>query len=204
MASHTGNIAFRETIEHQLERYHSATSKLDKSLIVIEIVDEIRSRTMNGGFIQQKKDPSDRNTKIWFEIGDTLARAKVGHALRDAVRSHGNNNTVVTTSVISRTTITFCQDIMPSETGSPLLCDEARNCTKNGRERMRQHYDLSELLRISLISISDTGTSAIDVDPSFGDEDDNEFSQESFDFYDTIESFHPLGVEAPIFVEATI
>ena len=209
VASHTGNVAFRETIERHLKRYNWATSKLDKSIIVIEIVDEIRSRTVNGGFIQQKKDPSDRNAKIWVEIGDTLARAKVGHALRDAMRSHDNynNNNNKNSNVAANafagylTSISSCHDTMPNS--ATFSCDNAQSCVNDGRERMREHYDASELLRCSLISMSGTGLSILDVEPLFGDEDDREFSQESLDFHDAIGSLKTMGVQGSMYVEAT-
>eukprot|EP00541_Cyclophora_tenuis_P008857 CAMPEP_0116553616 /NCGR_PEP_ID=MMETSP0397-20121206/7146_1 /TAXON_ID=216820 /ORGANISM="Cyclophora tenuis, Strain ECT3854" /LENGTH=219 /DNA_ID=CAMNT_0004078707 /DNA_START=17 /DNA_END=676 /DNA_ORIENTATION=- len=80
---HVGNRRFRVTIAMNAEKYVKAPTKLDKSLIVIEVVDAIR----NGGGNFVKKD---RKTKQWVEIGDQLAREKVGHALRDHISSMGD------------------------------------------------------------------------------------------------------------------
>lgn len=86
-----GNRRFRLLITMYLERYRQARSKLDKSLVVIAIVDTIRS--CGGGFVKQ-----DRKTKKWIEIGDQLARDKVGHSLRDtmaAAETQGQNTATV-------------------------------------------------------------------------------------------------------------
>ena len=53
---------------------------LDKSLLVISIVDSLRAQ--NGAFVKW-----DRNANRWLDIGNKLAREKVGHALRDAIHS---------------------------------------------------------------------------------------------------------------------
>ena len=50
-----GNRRFRVCIENNLERYAEAKTKLDKSLIVMSIVDNIReaSKSHGGGFVKQ-------------------------------------------------------------------------------------------------------------------------------------------------------
>lgn len=85
---HDGNQEFRRYIDENADRYRRARSKLDKSLIVIEIVDCIRSNSPNGGFVKQIKprgEASILDGPHWVEVGDALAREKTGHALRDAV-----------------------------------------------------------------------------------------------------------------------
>merc|ERR1712113_1355585 len=50
---------------------------------VSEVIDEIRSRTqIDGGFVKP-----DGNGGGWFEVGDHLAREKVGQSLRDGLAS---------------------------------------------------------------------------------------------------------------------
>jgi hypothetical protein len=64
---HAGNRRFRLAITMYMDRYEQAKTKLDKSLIVVGLVDAIRS--YNGGFVK-------RNTKQqgqWIDIGDILA-----------------------------------------------------------------------------------------------------------------------------------
>ena len=73
-----GNRRYRLLIALHMSRYLEAHTKLDKSLVVISIVDAIR--TCNGGFVKRCN-----KTKRWIEIGDQSAREKVGHALRDAI-----------------------------------------------------------------------------------------------------------------------
>jgi len=61
-----------------VDKYIHAYDKLGKSLIVLSIVDQIRSK--NGNFIKY-----DKATIQWFEIGDEHAREKVGQKLREAI-----------------------------------------------------------------------------------------------------------------------
>ena len=192
-ACHFGNIVFRDTIELHLERYQNAMSKLDKSIIVIEIVDEIRSRTLGGGFIQKKKDPSNGNKTIWVEIGDTMARSKVGHAIRDTMRKkHGIKSVVAAGIAACRTTISCHDDAMSNEVGSTRECDNnAQSFLPHTREGLRQLYDESALLRISLISIS--GIIAFDDEQLLSDDED--CSLESFIICDTLASFQTSGAK---------
>ena len=67
---HPGNQRFRALIENRVEAYAAAANKFEKSVIVSQIVDEIRLASSGGGFIR-----SDRG--VWYEVGDA-AREKVG------------------------------------------------------------------------------------------------------------------------------
>ena len=67
---HPGNKRFRELIENRAEDYASASNKFEKSVIVSQIVDEVRQASPGGGFIRSDKG-------IWYEVGDA-AREKVG------------------------------------------------------------------------------------------------------------------------------
>ena len=74
---HHGNATFRRLIHTNVSAYMEATSKHDKTLVVKSIVDIVRS---NGGrFLKQANDGR------WHDIGDSQAREKVGHSLRDQV-----------------------------------------------------------------------------------------------------------------------
>ena len=81
--NHSGNVFFRRLIKDALPIYASAGSKFEKSMIVSEVVDEVRSRCSanGGGFVK-----SDRNGGF-FEVGDHIAREKVGQSLRDGLSS---------------------------------------------------------------------------------------------------------------------
>ena len=60
-----GNRRFRICIENNLARYSKAKSKLEKSLIVMSIVDNIResSTQEGGGFVKQV-----RRRWVWFTV----------------------------------------------------------------------------------------------------------------------------------------
>lgn len=92
--NHVGNRRFRITIAMNLDKYLSLETRIQKSNHVMSIVATIRQS--GGRFL--KKDttasacspstPAGNNNRkksfCWKEIGDKLAREKVGHALRDA------------------------------------------------------------------------------------------------------------------------
>ena len=59
-------------IEMNLERYRAADTKLFKSTIVSDIVDAVRVKSPEGGFI--KMGPGD----VWYRVSDHHAREKVG------------------------------------------------------------------------------------------------------------------------------
>jgi hypothetical protein len=66
---HPGNLRLKSTIESKLAEYAKATSKTQKTFIVTSIVDSVRDA--NGGFVKCKNGE-------WFEVGDFLAREKIG------------------------------------------------------------------------------------------------------------------------------
>lgn len=79
--NHTGNRRFRITIDMSLRKYSEAETKLQKSLIVMSIVDMFRSNSaLGGGFVRQ-----DAKSKVWYEIGDEAAREKVGQTIRETL-----------------------------------------------------------------------------------------------------------------------
>jgi hypothetical protein len=74
---HHGNATFRKLIHANVSAYIQASTKNDKTLVVKSIVDVIRQ---NGGrFVKQDSDGR------WHDIGDSQAKEKVGHSLRDQV-----------------------------------------------------------------------------------------------------------------------
>jgi len=78
--NHEGNRRFRDLVHSSLERYTKASTRHEKGLIVISIVDTVRQRTPNGGFIKK-----DSKSGEWYEIGDHSAREKVGQTIREAL-----------------------------------------------------------------------------------------------------------------------
>ena len=74
--NHPGNIRFLELVDEHLPSYASASSKLEKSLIVSSIIDSIRRLAPEGAFVKEEKGS-------WYEMGDHHGREKVGQRLRD-------------------------------------------------------------------------------------------------------------------------
>ena len=73
-----GNRRLRVLVNLNLQRYAEAKTRVDKSNVIDLIVRQIREAAgPTGGFV--KKDPDGE----WFVVGNSLARDKVGHQLRD-------------------------------------------------------------------------------------------------------------------------
>jgi hypothetical protein len=78
--NHSGNERFRVIVSGYLDKYSTATSKLEKSYMLSDIVAQVRKCSPNGGFV--KKCPE---TKRFYEVGCFLAREKTSQAFRDAL-----------------------------------------------------------------------------------------------------------------------
>ena len=72
---HPGNKRYREILSEMLPRYASLTTKLEKSLLVSEIVDAIHSN--DGHFIKKQGDDK------WVTVEEAVYREKIGQNLRD-------------------------------------------------------------------------------------------------------------------------
>ena len=77
--NHAGNVAFRNLIQANVDRYMQASSKSAKTAIVLSIVDQVRAWPAH--FLKQQNGR-------WMDIGDAQAREKVGHSLRDQVTAY--------------------------------------------------------------------------------------------------------------------
>mmetsp|Transcript_50842 Transcript_50842/g.76015 ORF Transcript_50842/g.76015 Transcript_50842/m.76015 type:complete len:338 (-) Transcript_50842:119-1132(-) len=82
---HEGNIRFRKLVGTYLTKYSGASTKIEKSSIVSEIIETTRE---NGSFI--KKRPK---CGTWFEVGKHLAREKVGQTIRDMLHLQYKSST---------------------------------------------------------------------------------------------------------------
>ena len=78
--THLGNEKFLSVVESYTKEYSQATSRVRKSILVSRIVDQVRDQSPNGGFV---KEEGGR----WYEVGDLLAREKVGQSFRNLL--HG-------------------------------------------------------------------------------------------------------------------
>lgn len=75
--NHAANVAFRTLIQSQVEAYMAAKSKNEKTAIVINILEEMRTKGYH--FLKTNKEGR------WYDMGDAQARDKIGHGLRDQV-----------------------------------------------------------------------------------------------------------------------
>lgn len=75
---HVGNTRLRAVIQGQLQRYSNASSKMEKSLIVSDIADEVRKS--GGEFVRY-----NNKTRSMEKISERAVREKVGQGLRDAL-----------------------------------------------------------------------------------------------------------------------
>lgn len=93
-----GNKRFRALVATYIPDYQIARSKFDKSCLLSSIIDKVRSFTnpdtgMPAEFVKFSKGDG------WIQIGDELAREKVGHVIREAVLTkEANSNPFTETS----------------------------------------------------------------------------------------------------------
>ena len=86
--NHPGNKSFRKLVGLYLDGYAEATTKLEKSAIVSSIIQTVRTQNPGGGFVKL-----DTPSGVWQEVGDHLAREKVGQTIRDALHSQYRSST---------------------------------------------------------------------------------------------------------------
>ena len=66
-------------------KYSNAKTKIEKTIIVSSIVDEVRDRSPTGGFVKENAEGQ------WYEVGDQMAREKVGKSFRDLLNYKSSN-----------------------------------------------------------------------------------------------------------------
>jgi hypothetical protein len=96
--THSGNIAFRDLIQHSTPTYMTAATKNEKTAIVCNIVEEMRA--LGCQFLKQ-----DSKTNRWYDIGDAQARDKVGHSLRDQVTAYNRSQITGAPSIMEPLTL---------------------------------------------------------------------------------------------------
>jgi hypothetical protein len=83
--AHDGNVAFRQLVQDQKERYNLAANKQEKAEISQDIVDHVTNRS--GRFLQRDESQpfstAGKNTGWWVEIDGIKAIAKTSQALRE-------------------------------------------------------------------------------------------------------------------------
>jgi hypothetical protein len=85
---HEGNKKYRALIAQTTSKYEATSNKLEKTLIVSEIVESIRKANSSGNFVKR-----DHKTGLWVEVSDHFAREKVGQSFRDGLHSKYRSST---------------------------------------------------------------------------------------------------------------
>ena len=80
---HIGNRRFRVTISIFLRRYLENTNRLDRSMLIYEIIDTVHES--GSRFLKESSNGE------WVELSQKERRNKVGHALRDAAGAYRRN-----------------------------------------------------------------------------------------------------------------
>jgi hypothetical protein len=84
--NHQGNRYLRSLIEDAVGRYETARNRMEKTVLVTEIIDKIRSKGRGATFVKQVGGR-------WYEVCDDLAREKVGQSLREKLHMKYKSST---------------------------------------------------------------------------------------------------------------
>lgn len=72
---HSGNVHFRQVISAYLPRYEASSTKLQKSILVVELISALQSN-----FIR-----FDYSANLWFVLDDVATRQKIGQTIREII-----------------------------------------------------------------------------------------------------------------------
>ena len=95
--NHFGNKRYKQLLQKFSKKYSQAGSKVDKSLVVSEIMNAINNNNtsspsiicnIDAGFVKQ-----NTATGQWFRVSDDLAREKIGANLRDLLHNQYKSST---------------------------------------------------------------------------------------------------------------
>ena len=89
--NHVGNRSFRHLIQDHWERYNNAVGRCERTAIVVQIVDFLREQR------QVRFLKRDNAVGGWYIVHDSVAREKVGHAIRDAINFRRHNSRKMST-----------------------------------------------------------------------------------------------------------
>lgn len=103
-----GNVALRNLIRFSLDKYANAQSKIEKTVIVSEVVDSVMEKT-EAGFVR-----FDKTRSVWEIVSDKLAREKVGQGFRAALKGTKANNSAALIKQSSAAAAVTDAEIRPS------------------------------------------------------------------------------------------
>ena len=118
---HPGNIAFRNVIDRNLGRYLAASSKFEKSQMVVEILYILGTEPAK--FIR-----FDEHKQRWYTLDDEAAKQKIGQSIRD--RTHQLDPGTQAIKAIGSTMTGFARKTMKQKRGS-LKSDLASHIVEN-------------------------------------------------------------------------
>ena len=78
--NHDGNKYYRNLIENNTKKYAQSRHKIEKSLIVMQIIDKIHDN--NGRFVKRQGKGGP-----WIEVDEVFAKEKITQSLRDGLSS---------------------------------------------------------------------------------------------------------------------
>jgi hypothetical protein len=81
------NQHFRKLVEGYVDRYANASSRVDKSMVVSEVMARVREASPDGGFVRLEGDG------FYYEVGDAIAREKCGGAFREFLHARYRSTT---------------------------------------------------------------------------------------------------------------
>jgi hypothetical protein len=84
--NHLGNMLFRQIVLERLDLYSTATTKMEKTLVVTDIMTCVR---MSGGDFVKKASKA----KDFQRVSERAAREKVGQQIRDALHTQYKSST---------------------------------------------------------------------------------------------------------------
>lgn len=84
--NHEGNKRFRDILNREMENYSSTRCKLEKSLFLSKIVNQVRD--LGGRFVRKQE-----TSGMWEDVGDYVAREKVGQGFRDLLDTKYRSST---------------------------------------------------------------------------------------------------------------
>jgi hypothetical protein len=82
----TGNHRLRAIVEHHLNAYSEAKTKVEKSSIVSKIMEATKQGKVRGCFVRYEEG-------AWWEVDESVTREKVGSLLRDCLHTQYRSST---------------------------------------------------------------------------------------------------------------
>lgn len=107
--AHAGNQLFKSVVAAQLNSYLSAESRLDKTAILMGVIEQVRENDPGGGFVKQNP-----KTDQYYEVSNFLAKEKAAQSFRDALHEYySSSNPSKRKRRVESTSTTDDNTIMP-------------------------------------------------------------------------------------------